>query len=198
MLHNYIAMLYFILALVLIVGIYICINDAKEKKESKSALKKNLSIVESWGSDFTPNKTIKSPDDLFVIKFDESHEKIAVISNEGVLSIPFKDVISVERIENGVTKFRKSIAETVGGAIIGGAIAGGAGMVVGGLSGSTEGSKKITSLSVKVTINDLSHPSITFPLPLGEALAFAKSFKVAEELVDTFKVIISRNSNRIN
>ena len=166
-------MLYFILALVLIVGIYISISDAKEKKESKSALKKNLSIVESWGSDFTPNKTIKSPDDMFVVKFDEAHEKIAVISNEGVLSIPFKDVISVERLENGVTKFRKSIAETVGGAVVGGAVAGGAGIIVGGLSGSSEGSKKITSLSVKVTINDLSHPAIILPLPLGEALKFA-------------------------
>lgn len=191
-------MLYFILALVLIVGIYISISDAKEKKESKSALKKNLSIVESWGSDFTPNKTIKSPDDMFVVKFDEAHEKIAVISNEGVLSIPFKDVISVERLENGVTKFRKSIAETVGGAVVGGAVAGGAGIIVGGLSGSSEGSKKITSLSVKVTINDLSHPAIILPLPLGEALKFAKSLRVTEELVDTFKVIISRNSNNAN
>lgn len=191
-------MLYFILALVLIVGIYISISDAKEKKESKSALKKNLSIVESWGSDFTPNKTIKSPDDMFVVKFDEAHEKIAVISNEGVLSIPFKDVISVERLENGVTKFRKSIAETVGGAVVGGAVAGGAGTIVGGLSGSSEGSKKITSLSVKVTINDLSHPAIILPLPLGEALKFAKSLRVTEELVDTFKVIISRNSNNAN
>lgn len=191
-------MLYFILALVLIVGIYISISDAKEKKESKSALKKNLSIVESWGSDFTPNKTIKSPDDMFVVKFDEAHEKIAVISNEGVLSIPFKDVISVERLENGVTKFRKSIAETVGGAVVGGAVAGGAGTIVGGLSGSSEGSKKITSLSVKVTINDLSHPAIILPLPLGEALTFAKSLRVTEELVDTFKVIISRNSNNAN
>ena len=191
-------MLYFILALVLIVGIYISISDAKEKKESKSALKKNLSIVESWGSDFTPNKTIKSPDDMFVVQFDEAHEKIAVISNEGVLSIPFKDVISVERLENGVTKFRKSIAETVGGAVVGGAVAGGAGIIVGGLSGSSEGSKKITSLSVKVTINDLSHPAIILPLPLGEALKFAKSLRVTEELVDTFKVIISRNSNNAN
>lgn len=191
-------MLYFILALVLIVGIYMSISDAKEKKESKSALKKNLSIVESWGSDFTPNKTIKSPDDMFVVQFDEAHEKIAVISNEGVLSIPFKDVISVERLENGVTKFRKSIAETVGGAVVGGAVAGGAGIIVGGLSGSSEGSKKITSLSVKVTINDLSHPAIILPLPLGEALKFAKSLRVTEELVDTFKVIISRNSNNAN
>ncbi len=161
------------------------------QRKVEQAVKNNAASI----TDFETTKEIKDPSNNFIVKFDESNEKIAYINAKDVKIIPFKDVISVERIENGVTKYKKSIAGTVGGALIGGAVAGGAGMIVGGLSSSGESRKKLTSLCVKVIINDLSTPSINISLPLDSPLLFGLSFKVADELVDTFKVIINRNSS---
>ena len=161
------------------------------QRKVEQAVKKNAAAI----TDFKTTKEIKDPSNSFIVRFDEANEKIAYIDANDVKIISFKDIISVERIEDGVTKYKKSIAGTVGGALIGGAVAGGAGMIVGGLSSSGEARKKLTSLSVKVIINDISTPSINFSLPLDSPLLFGLSFKVADELVDTFKVIINRNSS---
>lgn len=179
-----------ILGIILMVIIIPIIMISGQRKVEQ-AVKKNAAAI----TDFKTTKEIKDPSNSFIVRFDEANEKIAYIDANDVKIIPFKDIISVERIENGVTKYKKSIAGTVGGALIGGAVAGGAGMIVGGMSSSGEARKKLTSLSVKVIINDLSTPSINFTLSLDSPLLFGLSFKVADELVDTFKVIINRNSS---
>lgn len=179
-----------ILGIILMVIIIPIIMISGQRKVEQ-AVKKNAAAI----TDFKTTKEIKDPSNSFIVRFDEANEKIAYIDANDVKIISFKDIISVERIEDGVTKYKKSIAGTVGGALIGGAVAGGAGMIVGGLSSSGEARKKLTSLSVKVIINDISTPSINFSLPLDSPLLFGLSFKVADELVDTFKVIINRNSS---
>lgn len=179
-----------ILGIILMVIIIPIIMISGQRKVEQ-AVKKNAAAI----TDFKTTKEIKDPSNSFIVRFDEANEKIAYIDANDVKIISFKDIISVERIEDGVTKYKKSIAGTVGGALIGGAVAGGTGMIVGGLSSSGEARKKLTSLSVKVIINDISTPSINFSLPLDSPLLFGLSFKVADELVDTFKVIINRNSS---
>ena len=179
-----------ILGIILMVIIIPIIMISGQRKVEQ-AVKKNAAAI----TDFKTTKEIQDPSNSFIVRFDEANEKIAYIDANDVKIISFKDIISVERIEDGVTKYKKSIAGTVGGALIGGAVAGGAGMIVGGLSSSGEARKKLTSLSVKVIINDISTPSINFSLPLDSPLLFGLSFKVADELVDTFKVIINRNSS---
>lgn len=180
-----------IIICIILMVIIIPIIMIRSQKKVEQAVKNNAASI----TNFETTKEIKDPLNNFIVRFDESNEKIAYIDANGVKIIPFKDIIGVERIENGVTKYKKSIAGTVGGALIGGAVAGGAGMIVGGMTSSGEASKKLTSLSVKVIINDLSNPSINLPLPLDSALIFGLSFKVADDLIDTFKVIINRNSS---
>lgn len=78
----------------------------------------------------------------------------------------YKDIISVEIIEDSVTVSKTNRASQLVGAGIGGAIAGGAGAIVGGLSGKTTGSTEITNITLRVITTD--EQNTVFDLPFLE------------------------------
>lgn len=78
----------------------------------------------------------------------------------------YKDIISVEIIEDSVTVSKTNRTSQLVGAGIGGAIAGGAGAIVGGLSGKTTGSTEITNITLRVITTD--EQNTVFDLPFLE------------------------------
>jgi len=73
----------------------------------------------------------------------------------------YKDIISVEIIEDGQVVSKKSISRTIGGAIIGGVFAGGVGTVVGGLSGGSKQKTKVSMVLVKILLRNQFTTSLT-------------------------------------
>jgi hypothetical protein len=106
---------------------------------------------------------------------DDVHEKVYIIkydnNNFKTQSFNYKDIISIEIVENGITTYKKSTTRTVGGALAGGVLFGGAGAVVGGLSGSTTSSDKISKYEVKFLVRAVNNPTYILSL-------FESSFKV--------------------
>ncbi len=123
-------------------------KDNQKLEETVTAVASNESAL----SNFTATKTIEGPLGTYKVCVDEANEKVAYISKEGTKVFSFEDMISVELLESGVTISKKSTARTLGGALVGGVLAGGAGMVVGGLSGSSRERRKVSSIILKVTL----------------------------------------------
>lgn len=78
----------------------------------------------------------------------------------------YKDIISVEIIEDSVTVSKTNRTSQLVGAGIGGAIAGGAGAIVGGLSGKTTGTTEIKNITLRIVLND--EQNSVFDLPFLE------------------------------
>lgn len=96
----------------------------------------------------------------FFFAVDKSNENIGFVSNNKKTIINFIDIIGVELIENGTVVSTKNTTRTIGGAIVGGVLAGGAGMIVGGLSGSSKQKNKVSSVYVKILLRSIDKPSL--------------------------------------
>ncbi len=191
-------MVIFLIVVAIIMVVVIGVSTKKDKEKHDEAMQQNLDSL----ADFNTTSEIKGPVDWFVVKFDELNGKIAYISHEGIKVFSFKELISVELLENGVVKYKKSIAGTVGGAVVGGMLAGQAGMVVGGLSSATKQEKEINTIIVKLLLDSLTNPTVEIKCWYYEIKnqsgELNTSRQIANQLVDTFKVIINRNSSQMN
>lgn len=75
--------------------------------------------------------------------------------------IPFKDILSVEIIEDGVSVTRTSRSSQLGGALVGGVLSGGVGAIIGGASGSKTTTENIKQINLLITVNDIHNPIYT-------------------------------------
>lgn len=78
----------------------------------------------------------------------------------------YKNIISVEIIEDNATVTKTNRASQLVGAGIGGALLGGTGAIVGGLSGKKTGSTEIKNITLRVVVND--ERNSVFDLPFLE------------------------------
>lgn len=187
-----------IIAVVVVIAIITFASVSKDNQkleETVTAVASNESAL----SNFTATKTIEGPLGTYKVCVDEANEKVAYISKEGTKVFSFEDMISVELLESGVTISKKSTARTLGGALVGGVLAGGAGMVVGGLSGSSRERRKVSSIIVKVTLRDVSNPSLNIVCfenyklpPYSDEEGMYLFYGPAQEIVDTLTVIIDK------
>lgn len=97
------------------------------------------------------------------IAFDESNKKLCLIdktpSDFITRTIPYRDILSSEIIEDGINTIKTSRSSQVGGALVGGLLLGGVGAIVGGLSGSKSTSaEKVKKIELHITVNDTQQP----------------------------------------
>ena len=121
--------------------------------------------------------------------------------------IKFKDIVSVELLEDGSTVFSKSTTRTIGGAVLGNIVAGGTGAMIGGLSGSSKQVNKIKTIIVKILIRDIEKSSISVYAYNGNVNGKSlnttsndyKQFRNFADMVkDTISVIIDMEDKKEN
>lgn len=72
--------------------------------------------------------------------------------------IPFKDILSIEIMVDGVSVTKTSRGSQLGGALVGGVLAGGVGAIIGGTSGSKTTTEDIKQINLLITVNDIHNP----------------------------------------
>lgn len=147
-------------------------------------------------------RIIKCQNNFLVV--DDNSSQV-LISNTNKLNIQYikilyKDIISVEIEEDGVSVFQKSAGRTVGGALIGGVLLGGAGAIVGGLSGSSKESKRVFSIVIKLTLRDIETPIYKIVCYDGPELDVSYQNSIYKRIIpevnqikDVLSVIIDKN-----
>jgi len=130
------------------------IHTAKKKKR----MEEMLASLE----DFTPNQKIMGNDGNSGIAVDEGRKKVCLIKqtseNIELDVLTYRDILSSEVFEDGVTITKTVRTSQIGGALIGGLALGGLGAIIGGLSGKTTSSDTITRIDLRITVNRTSHP----------------------------------------
>jgi hypothetical protein len=96
------------------------------------------------------------------IAIDDQSKRVCLISEpygQATLKVlPYKDMLESEVIENGVSVMKTSRGSQVGGVLLGGLVLGGVGAVIGGLSAKKTTTNKVTSVDLRVIINDTKEP----------------------------------------
>ncbi|GLR55129.1 hypothetical protein KYK30_31755 [Shinella yambaruensis] len=112
---------------------------------------------------FTEHSIVFSPGDALGIDYGRS--RIAVQTSSQRKIIPFTDLISVEISEDGATVTKSNRGSQLAGAAIGAIAFGGIGAIVGGLSGSSTSTQKVSKITINLMTKDTS-------LPFVEIVAF--------------------------
>lgn len=96
------------------------------------------------------------------LAIDETQKKVCLIGNEDQgpsgRIMTYRDILSSEIFENGTSVSKTSRSSQIGGALIGGLALGGAGMVIGGLSGKSKSTEKVSRVDLRITVNDTKKP----------------------------------------
>ncbi len=144
---------------------------------------------------FHIDKTVNSTDERFSISIDTTNQKWCFFDAETDYPqiMDYNDLLNFEIVEDGESVIQgRSGSVLVGSALLGG---------VGALAGASR-SKKIsntcTNLSIKLIVNDVQKPLISFPL-ISETVkksseCYEKSYKNATEFEAILQIILS-NSN---
>ena len=100
--------------------------------------------------------------------FSDKKEEILVVTkgkgeeNASFKVLNYKDILEVEVVEDGDSITKTSRMSQAGRMLIGGVVLGGVGAVVGGLSGSTKTINKVSTIDIKILINDTKNPLLVF------------------------------------
>lgn len=123
---------------------------------------KNFKEYISQIDNFSPSQYIVSTNFKSGIVFDEKNQSICllkILEDEFSNRIfTYKDLVSVEFVENGSVINNTVRTSQIGNALVGGLLLGGIGTVIGGLSGEKKQSKIIDSIVIRIIVNDTKEP----------------------------------------
>ena len=141
------------------------------------------------------------------VAIDEGRQKIAFFSREPGAGMArskrfnYRDILSSEIVEDGSQVTQTSRASQVGGALLGGLIAGPLGALVGGVSGKTTTSGEVSSLQLRIVVNDSETPTHSIELLASflpsavtkkDGAAYRATIDQAREWHDRISVLIRR------
>ena len=111
-------------------------------------------------SGFTNAKTLVSMDRKSGLGLSDESGELALVGGhwEGVAVFTAREIISCEVFIDGQSDSRTNRGSQLGGAVVGGLLLGGAGAIIGGLSGSKRTTKKISSVELRITVDDSNNP----------------------------------------
>lgn len=139
----------------------IALGTLWQKNQNKKKLDEALERL----SDFQTSQKIIGENGKSGLAVDEAGRKVCLIKLVDELTdeisldvLSFSDILSSEIFEDGVTVTKTSRTSQVGGALIGGLALGGVGAMIGGLSGKTTSSEKISKIDLRLTVNRMSDP----------------------------------------
>jgi hypothetical protein len=138
------------------------------------------------------------------VAIDEKRRKIYMMSGTHSGIIGFDKIVSCEILEAGVSRIRTDRGSQIAGAAVGAALLGPVGLLAGALSGSKTSTPEITTLELRVTVDDLSCPvySLWFwktPTPARlELHAYRRLMEQVAEWHGRFEAIIRAQNTMRN
>lgn len=174
-----------------IIGLVTIIVGCCTKSQKKVDEEKELADIE-----FDVTKNIDN-----YLYLDEKRGKICIPTGLIKKKIdPFKifnytDVLNYELLEDG-----NSISKGgVGRALVGGALFGGVGAIVGGSTGH-KNKQTCTRLQIKITNNNIEHPTEYINFIIGEvrkdSFTYKNAYNSAQKVLSTFDIICNSNSKK--
>jgi len=139
------------------------------------------------------------------ITFSHSEGILYLFNNSpsfNVKAIDYKDIVESHLMENGSTLTKTSRSSQVVGAAVGGALAGGVGAIVGGLSGNQKSKEAVKSIDIRIVLNDLNNPVLTFPIKDDreefekDSPIYKQIYNTAYELHKTISIIIKQQEEK--
>lgn len=135
----------------IVVGIAKMVFDHKHKNEAEEIFNslEDFKVTENYLSEYSGMS----------IAYDKEKKKICILDlNQKPFIYDYADILQSELDINGETILKKSTTGTVGRGVVGGLVAGGAGAIVGGMTGSQKQTEKISSIDLKISVNDSQNP----------------------------------------
>jgi len=126
-----------------------------------SKMKKQMEVHVDGLADFTPTQRIMGNNGQTGIAFDEQRKKICLIQHGSNITsriFNYSDVLACEIFQDGTTITKTLRSSQIGGALIGGLALGGIGALIGGLSGKTKTTDKVSRIDLRIIVNDTAKP----------------------------------------
>ena len=151
---DFLTILGFVIVGGIVAGILQGITTSEKKKDMLSEIDKV--------DDFTVSQQIMGNNGESGLAIDEARHKFCLIKQEyGTISTKiytYKDLLETEILEDGSSITKTSRGSQLGGILIGGLALGGVGAIIGGLSGKKNQIDKVSSIDLKIIVNDTETP----------------------------------------
>lgn len=172
-----------------VAGIVLAVKDQQKKDEEITSRKYGINdILERLKQEESIVLSQKYFSDSMEsgIGIDEENKKVVLLYNQDGVSegkvFSYRDILKSEVIEDDVSVTNTSRTSQIGGAILGGLLAGGVGAIIGGLSGSTNSSKEVFKIDLRITANDTQKPVYTINFLTADILDFnGKPFPIKKD-----------------
>jgi hypothetical protein len=176
--------------------------EIKEYRRTKAEVFNDL-------KNFLPSYSVFSFDCKTAISIDNSSKKVCLLSNPKINALGFfdtriierkiiahRDILEVTIFEDGNSVTTTSRTSQVAGAIVGNIALGGAGLIIGALTGAKKTSATVSSLEVRLTINNIQSPIWSIAFIKSEtskkSSAYQKATNDANKLLGLLKILIKR------
>ena len=130
--------------------------------QKREALEDHMADHMAAVSGFVPTHKFMATDGISGIAIDVPNQQVCLLkyrdSHFSHRVLPFSAIISVEIFEDGHSVTKTSRASQAGGALVGGIALGGVGAIIGGLSGKTTTTDKITRIDLRLIVDDMVSP----------------------------------------
>jgi hypothetical protein len=189
-------------------------NASQKKMLEKQALeikeyRRTRAQVFNDLKNFSPSYSAFSSDGKTAIAIDNISKNVCLLNNPKVHALGFfdtriiqreiisyRDILEVTIFEDGNSVTTTSRTSQVAGAIVGNIVLGGAGLIIGALTGSKKTSATVSSLEIRLIINNIQSPiwSISFiksETPKKSSV-YQKATNDANELLGIIKVLMKR------
>lgn len=141
-----------------VVGVGGAIIIAVGERIYTSEKKKDMLSKITQLDDFTVSQQIMGSDGESGLAIDETRHKFCLIKQKnGMISTKiytYKDLLETEILEDGLSITKTARGSQFGGMLIGGLALGGIGAIIGGLSGKKNQMDKVSSIDLKIIVND--------------------------------------------
>lgn len=132
------------------------LDDARQKILSDMGLEDYQWICDDYATMCVLNEDTEQ---ILFFQYDWDNKEYLFLSEYS-----FNDVLEAEVLIDGETHSKTSRSSQIGGALLGGVLAGGVGAIIGGLSGKTSSKNLVTSIQLKIVLNDMNNPIVWLTL----------------------------------
>lgn len=162
-------------------------------KTSIEEIHERINGVENATVDALEMTVTHSIGNMFMI--DDNHKLWRVQGQFGLHKggiYHYEDILDYELLEDGISKVKGGL----GSALVGGMAFGSVGAIVGSNVGKKTITEKISSMSIKITLNNINHPTETIHLlqmkVAKNSAAYKKAFEQAQQILSILKIMTNQ------